>query len=320
MKSYLTDVDGIKVGHAHNDEMSKGVTVIICEDGATPGVDVRGSAPGTRETDLMESEKLVDRVHAIVLSGGSAYGLDASSGVMKYLEEENIGFATPFAVVPVVSQAVIYDLSSGNPSNRPNSSTGYEACMNATDYENRRGCIGAGLGATVSKTMGWDKAIKSGLGSSSIIHGDLVVSALVVVNALGDIYDGNKQITGPFDRENNRLLSSLEFIKGNKVGFSNTNTTIGVLATNAKLTKPMANKLASIGHNAYARAIRPVHTMSDGDTIFALGTNKVELENFDLLLTLAVEAMEKAILDAVYSANSMNGYISINDVKKIIED
>ncbi|NLW51922.1 MAG: P1 family peptidase [Tissierellia bacterium] len=315
MKNYLTDVEGIKVGHFHDLDMGKGVSVIICEDGATPGVDVRGSAPGTRETDLMQSEKLVDRVHAIVLSGGSAYGLDASSGVMRFLEENNIGFQTPFALVPVVSQAVIYDLNSLDPGKRPNGQMGYDAAKNANIDQIQRGCVGAGLGATCSKTMGWDKAIKSGLGSNSVRHGDLVVSALVVVNALGDIYEAETQLTGPYDRETKTLFNSLDVLKSTNIGFTNTNTTIGVIATNAKLTKPMANKLAQIGHNAYAKAIRPVHTMSDGDTIFALGTNKLECENFDLLLALAVETMEKAIVDAVKSANSMHGYLAYKDIK-----
>lgn len=315
MINYLTDVEGIKVGHCHDEEMGKGVTVIIAEEGATPGVDVRGSAPGTRETDLIQSEKLVDKIHAVVLSGGSAFGLDASSGVMKYLDERDIGFKTPFGIVPVVSQAVIYDLSSGDPKKRPDANMAYKACQNASSKEDRRGCVGAGFGATVSKTMGWDKAIKSGLGSASIKHGDLVVSALVVVNALGDIYKGDKQITGPYDKNEGKLYSSLEYIKNANIGFSNTNTTIGVIATNASLDKAKANKLANMGHDAYARTIRPVHTMSDGDAVFSLSTNKVNCDNFDLLLVLAVQAMEEAVHDAIYKAKSLNGYTAISDIK-----
>ncbi len=314
MKNYLSDVEGLKVGHCHDIDMGKGLTIVLAEEGATPGVDVRGSAPGTRETDLIESEKLVDKVHAIVLSGGSAFGLDAAGGVMKFLEEKGIGFNTPFGIVPVVSQAVIYDLSSGDPKKRPDAKMGYMACQNANSDQALRGTVGGGYGATVSKTMGWDKAIKSGLGSASINHGDLVVSALVVVNALGDIYDGNTQITGPFDREKRKLYSSLDFIKNAQIGFSNTNTTIGIIATNARLDKAKANKLASMGHDAYARAIRPVHTMSDGDTVFALATNKVDCDNFDLLLVLGVQAMEEAILDAIKSAESANGYPSIKSL------
>lgn len=233
---------------------------------------------------------------------------------MKYLEENGIGFQTPFALVPVVSQAVIYDLNSVDPAKRPNAQMGYEAARNANIEEQTRGCIGAGLGATCSKTMGWYKAVKSGLGSHTVTHEGLQVSALVVVNALGDIYEGEKQLTGPYDRNSKVMYNSLDVLKSSSIGFTNTNTTIGVIATNATLTKPMANKLAQIGHNAYAKAIRPVHTMSDGDTIFALGTNKIECHNFDLILGLAVEAMEKAIVDAVKSAESINGYLAYKDL------
>ena len=314
MKNYITDVEGLRVGHCHDENIGKGVTVIIAEEGATPGVDVRGSAPGTRETDLIESEKLVDKVHAVVLSGGSAYGLDASSGVMQYLEEKEIGFNTPYGLVPVVSQAVIYDLNSGDPKKRPDKQMGYKACINSENSKIERGCVGAGFGATVSKTLGWDYAVKSGLGSYSIKLGDLVVSAMVCVNALGDIYEGDKQLTGPYDITNNRMYSSLEIIKESKIGFTNTNTTIGVVATNATLTKAQANKLAQVAHNGYARAIRPVHTMSDGDTIFALATNKINEENFDLILMLAVEVIEASIVDAVKSAKSNEFYPSIKSI------
>lgn len=316
MKSYLTDIDGIQVGHCHDEKMGKGVTVIICEEGATPGVDVRGSAPGTRETDLIESEKAVDRIHSVVLSGGSAFGLDASSGVMQYLEEKKIGFKTPFSLVPIVSQAVIYDLNSGDSKLRPDKTMGYKAAERASSTEASRGCVGAGFGASVSKSLGWDKAIKSGLGSYTIKFGALYVSALVVVNALGDIYKGGKQLTGPYDRTEKKMYSAYDALKKANIGFNNTNTTIGVIATNGILTKPMANKLASMGHDGYARAIKPVHTMSDGDTVFALATNKVEVENFDLLLALAADAMELAIHDAIESSESVNGYISYNDMKK----
>lgn len=314
MKKYLTDIEGIKVGHAHSEEGGTGVTVVICEKGATGGVDVRGSAPGTRETDIYKSEKLVDKVHAIVLSGGSAFGLDASGGVMKFLEEKNIGFTTPFGVVPIVSQAVIYDLNSGNPKIRPDFQMGYEACLNASSEENSRGVIGGGYGATVSKSMGFDKAVKSGLGSHTVELNGIKVSALVILNALGDIYDGEKQITGPYDKNTKTKYSTLEIIKNNSIGFTNTNTTIGIIATNAKLDKSMANKLAQIGHNAYAKRIRPVHTMSDGDTIFAISTGEL-VASIDLILTMGVEAMEESILDAIRSSESKNGYISAKEIE-----
>lgn len=316
MKNYLTDITGLKVGHAHDSKMGKGVTVVLAENGATPGVDVRGSAPGTRETDLIKSEKLVDKIHAIVLSGGSAYGLEASSGVMDYLEERGIGFETPYGIVPIVSQAVIYDLSSGGPKLRPDKAMGYLAAQNAKETEESRGTIGAGYGAIVSKTMGFDMAVKSGLGSATVKVGDLIVSALVILNSLGDIYQGETQITGPYNTNENRMYNSLHYIKNNKIGFSNTNTTIGVVATNARLDKAKANKLASVAHNGYARSIRPVHTLSDGDTVFSLATGEIDEDNFDLVLTLAVEAVENAVIDAIYSARSENGYLSINDINK----
>lgn len=316
MKNYLTDIEGIKVGHVHDREMGKGVTVIICEQGASPGVDVRGSAPGTRETDLIKSEKLVDKIHAVVLSGGSAYGLEASSGVMQYLEENDIGFETPYGIVPIVSQAVIYDLSSGDPKLRPDKHMGYLAAKNASESETGRGCIGGGFGAIVSKAMGFDMAVKSGLGSATVKVGDLKVSALVVLNSLGDIYQGDKQICGPYSINENKIYNSLEFLKSSKIGFTNTNTTIGVVATNATLDKAQANKLASVAHNGYARTIRPVHTQSDGDTIFTLATCEIYEDNIDLILALAVEAVEKAIIDAIESASSANGYLCIKDINK----
>lgn len=314
MKSYLTDIDGILVGHDHDEKMGKGVTVVLCKEGATPGVDVRGSAPGTRETDLIKSEKTVDKIHSIVLSGGSAFGLDASSGVMQFLEENEIGFKTPFSLVPIVSQAVIYDLNSGDSKLRPDKTMGYRAAAKASSEESSRGSIGAGYGATVSKSLGWDKAVKGGLGSFTIQAGELLVSALVVVNALGDIYKEGMQITGPFDRKEGKMYSAYDAITKSKIGFNNTNTTIGIIATNGILNKPMANKLASMGHDGYARAIKPVHTTSDGDTVFAMATNKVELENFDLLLAMAADAMEYAIYNAIESAESKNGYLAYNDI------
>lgn len=314
MKNYLTDIEGIKVGHANSEEGGTGVTVIICEKGAVGGIDVRGSAPGTRETALFDPKKMVDKIHAVVLSGGSAFGLDASGGVMKFLEERGVGFKTPFGIVPIVSQAVIYDLNSGNPKIRPDFNMGYEAAKNANYDENRRGVVGAGYGATVSKTLGFDKAIKSGIGSCTIEHKGLKVSALVVLNALGDIYDGEKIISFPYDRKTKEKFSSLEVFKNQNAGFSNTNTTIGIIITNAKLNKSMANKVSEISHNAYARCIRPVHTMSDGDTIFTMATGEIEA-NIDKILVMAVDSMEKAIIDAINSAKTINGYLAITDIE-----
>jgi len=317
MKNYLTDVEGIKVGHAQDYDAMTGCTVIICEEGASGGIDVRGSAPGTRETDIFKAEKLVDKVHAVVLSGGSAFGLEASSGVANFLEEKDIGFDVGVTKVPIVSQAVLFDLVLGDHKVRPDKEMGYQASLNASVEEDRRGNIGAGTGATVGKAMGPDLAMKGGLGSASIQVGDLVVSALVAVNAVGDIYDKGRQIAGPYNKEENRLYSTMDYMKKmqNKIGFENTNTTIGVVATNANLSKAQANKMAQVAHNGYARAINPVHTMSDGDSIFAMATNKIEA-NMDLIIQLAAEVMEKAIVDGIKNASSYKNTLSWQGINK----
>lgn len=312
---YLTDVDGIKVGHAEDKTAMTGCSVIICEEGARGGVDVRGCAPGTRETDLFKAEKTVDRVHAIVLSGGSAFGLEAASGTMKYLEEKDIGIDVGVAKVPIVASAVIFDLVIGSPKIRPDFHMGYLAGQNATTTENRQGNIGCGTGASVGKILGPANSMKSGLGSASVVLGDLVVSAMICVNSFGDIYQGNEQIAGVYDYENKKLLSTLDIIKSGAVNtaFLNTNTTIGVVATNAKLTKAQGNKIASIAHNGLARTIRPVHTLVDGDTIFTMGTNKIDAD-VNVVSVLAVEVVEKAILNAVESAESYGEILARKDL------
>ncbi|MTI68024.1 MAG: P1 family peptidase [Firmicutes bacterium] len=314
---YITDIEGIKVGHADDLEGMTGCSVIICEKGATAGVDVRGSAPGTRETDLLKSEKLVDKVHAVILSGGSAFGLDAASGVMKYLEDKNVGFDVGVTNVPIVTSAVIFDLNIGNHKIRPNFNMGYKACLNAKENENRQGNIGVGLGATVGKILGPEKAMKSGLGSASIKLGDLIVSALVCVNSYGDVYDykTNELLAGAID-ENNNLINSYKYMKKHRVssGFPNKNTTIGVIATNGELTKPQANKVSQMAQNGLARSINPIHTMFDGDSVFTLATGKVK-EGISLIGTLASEVMSMAISNGVKSANKYENILSYKDIK-----
>lgn len=316
-EGYITDVKGIKVGHADSRDGMTGCTVIICEDGATAGVDVRGSAPGTRETDLLKAEKMVDKVHAIVLSGGSAFGLEAASGAMKYLEEKGIGFDVGITKVPIVASAVIFDLTIGDYRIRPDIRMGYEACKNASSDENRQGNIGCGMGATVGKILGPNNAMKSGLGSATVRVGELIVSAIVAVNSFGDIYDFNsaRQIAGVYDYENNKLLNSIEIMKNmNKdIGFNLTNTTIGVVATNGMLTKAEANKVSEMAHNGFARTINPIHTMVDGDTIFTMATNKVKAD-INLIGTMAAEAVAKAVLNGVYFAESANGLKALRDI------
>lgn len=314
---YLTDVAGIKVGHSQSDEGITGVSVIICEEGATGGVDVRGSAPGTRETDLFQAEKMIDKVHAVVLSGGSAFGLDAASGVMNYLEEKGIGFDVGVTKVPIVASAVIFDLDIGAHHIRPDFKMGYAAAKNATSEDTLQGNVGCGLGATIGKILGPAYAMKAGLGSASVRVGELVVSAMVAVNSFGDIYDpnNNQQIAGVYDYKQKKLLNTLELMKekNQELTFDLQNTTIGVVATNARLTKAQANKVAQIAHNGLARTINPVHTMVDGDTIFTMATNKLEAD-INLVGSLAAEAMSKAIINAVHSAESVAGVKAYADI------
>ena len=309
-EGYITDVEGIKVGHHQSEEGMTGCTVIICEKGATGGVDVRGSAPGTRETDLFKAEKMVDKVHAVVLSGGSAFGLDAAAGVMKYLEEQGIGFDVSVTKVPIVASAVIFDLHIGDYRIRPDFEMGYRAAKNANEHTKLQGNIGCGMGATIGKILGPQNSMKSGLGSATVKSGELIVSALVSVNSFGDIYDftTNEQIAGVYDYKNNKLLSTIDIMKNiNKdLGFSISNTTIGVIATNGILTKAQGNKIAEMAHNGFARSINPIHTMLDGDTIFTMATNEVKTD-INLLGTLAAEAMSKAITNAIIFAEGSNG-------------
>lgn len=305
---YLTDVKGIKVGHSQSRKGMTGLSVILFEKGATAGVDVRGSAPGTRETDLFKADKMIDKVHAIVLAGGSAFGLDASSGVMNYLEEQGIGFDVGLTKVPIVSSAVIFDLDIGDYRIRPDFKMGYEAAKKASENTNLQGNIGCGSGATVGKILGPDQAMKSGLGSASVKIGELVVSAMVAVNSFGDIYDleNKEQIAGVYDYKEKKLLNTIDLMKkeNKSLGFNLKNTTIGVVATNAKLRKAEANKIAQIAHNGLARTINPVHTAVDGDTVFTMATNELEAD-INLVGTLAAEAMSKAIINAIYSAESV---------------
>ncbi len=314
---YITDVEGIKVGHEQSKEGMTGCTVIICEEGATGGVDVRGSAPGTRETDLFKAEKMVDKVHSVVLSGGSAFGLDAASGVMKYLEENNIGFDVGVTKVPIVASAVIFDLNIGDFRIRPDFNMGYNAASIASSDENRQGNIGCGMGATVGKILGPEYAMKSGLGSASIKLGELVVGAIVSVNCFGDVYDyeNNVQLAGVYDYKNKKILNTVSIMKGENINinFPMRNTTIGVVATNAILTKAEGNKVAQMTHNGFARSINPIHTMLDGDTIFTMATNKIQ-SDVNLIGTLGAEVMSMAITNAIKSAESYQSLISYKNL------
>jgi L-aminopeptidase/D-esterase-like protein len=313
----ITDVKGIKVGHAQDLVAATGCTVVICEKGAVAGADVRGGAPGTRETDLLKPQNLVEKIHAIYLSGGSAFGLDGASGVMHYLEERGIGFDTGVAKVPIVSGAVIFDLNIGNPKKRPDLDMGYEACLNATDKNDAMGNVGAGTGATVGKFLGDEFSMKGGLGTASIKAGELIVGAIVVVNCLGDVVDPDtgRIIAGALSKDKTCFADTMKLIKNGAAGGGGLgrNTTIGVVATNAGLSKAGANKVASMAHNGLARTIRPVHTMYDGDTIFCMATGEVD-GDISIVGSLAAEVAAIAVVRAVKSAESLAGIPAYRDL------
>ncbi|MBS4537979.1 P1 family peptidase [Clostridium sp. D2Q-11] len=315
----LNDIEGIYVGNAEYREGPTGCTVIICEKGAVAGVDVRGGAPGTRETDLLKPENLVEKIHSVVLSGGSAYGLDAATGVMECLEEKDIGFNTGVVKVPIVCSAVLFDLNLGNPKIRPDKSLGYKACINAYKNDFKEGSFGAGTGATVGKLYGLERAMKGGLGCYGLQAGDLKVLSIVAVNALGDIINTEKNeiVAGLLDDKMNFIGTENEMLKNysDKRNLFGQNTTIGIVITNAKFTKSQANKIASMAHNGYGRAIRPSHSTFDGDTIFTMNTGDIEAD-INAVGILSAITMEKAILRAVKFAESESNVISYKDIRK----
>ena len=299
----ICDVPGIHVGHAQDEAAKTGCTVVLCEEGAVGGVDLRGSAPGTRETELLRPGFLVQKVHAVVLAGGSAFGLDAAGGVQKYLEEQDKGYDARGIRVPIVPAAVIFDLAMGNPGVKPDKEMGYQACLNARDDENRIGPIGVGAGATVGKILGMDYAMQSGVGmASEELTDGVVVGALVVVNALGDVVDpSNGQIVaGAKNPQGKGFLNTIEFMK--KQSFESPlpteNTTLAVVATNARFNKEETNKLAQMAQNGIGRTIRPAHTMYDGDMVFALSYGE-KISDVNLVGEVAAEVVAKAILRAV---------------------
>jgi len=316
----LTTVAGIKVGHHTLSERPTGCTVVLAEAGAVAGVDVRGSAPGTRETDLLNPLNMVEQVHAVVLSGGSAFGLDAASGVVRYLEERGIGFDVRVAKVPIVPAAILFDLTIGDAKVRPAAECGYQAARTATTDAVPEGNVGAGAGATVGKLAGLTRAMKSGIGTAALtLPGGLTVAALVAVNAVGDVIDPStgRVVAGVRTEDgkgfaDGRTLLKDGTLRNRRVG---QNTTIGVVATNARLTKVQATKVAQMAHDGYARAISPVHTPLDGDTIFALATGTLP-SDVDLLTVgaLAAEATAEAIVRAARAATGIPGYPAARDL------
>jgi L-aminopeptidase/D-esterase-like protein len=319
----LTAVHGIEVGHYTMPGRPTGCTVILTGTGVVGSVDVRGGAPATKETDLLDPVNSVQVVHAIVLSGGSAFGLDASTGVMRYLEEHGIGYETRAARVPIVPAASLIDLHfGGNPKIRPDADCGYKAAQGASDGPVGEGNIGAGAGATVGKLEGVERSMKAGIGSSAIVlPNGLVVAALVAVNALGDIVDPStgRVIAGVRTADGKALADARKIMRsaGDLRARPGENTTIGVVATNARLTKVQAQKVAQMAHDGYARAINPVHTPGDGDTIFSIATGAREDEaSVSMIGALAAEAMADAIVRAATEATSSGGLPAARDMPR----
>lgn len=303
----ITEIEGVRIGHAQNEEAKTGVTVLLFDRGAHVGVDISGGGPASRETPLTSPVTADNPINAIVLSGGSAFGLAASDGVMQYLEEHEIGFDTGYAKVPLVCQSCIYDLGYGSSKIRPDAAMGYAACIDAEKNHPLSGNVGGGIGATVGKLYGMERSMKGGLGIYAVSVGTLKMAAVVVVNALGDI----------FDPEDGQKIAGL--LSEDKRGFSDTcqelykisertnlfqgNTTIGVVFTNGRFSKAEMTKIASMARNAYARCIRPVGTMADGDTIYAASVGAVEAD-INMAGTLAAEVLAKAIQNAFQNTDS----------------
>ncbi|EJL28468.1 P1 family peptidase [Brevibacillus sp. BC25] len=314
----IVDVPGVKVGQVQNEEALTGCTVIVLEKGSACGVDVRGSAPGTRETDLLNPINSVQEVNAIVLTGGSAYGLDAASGVMRYMEEQGQGYNVGVGVVPIIPAAVIFDLSIGSAKIRPDQQMGYEAARLASKQPVQQGNVGAGTGATVGKMAGMKRAMKGGLGTASRrLPNGLVVGAIVAVNAVGEVrLPSTGEILAGARGEDGNIRDSLSWMidAATPPVPAGTNTTIAVVASNANLNKVQANKVAQMAHNGLAKTIHPVHTMSDGDTIFAIATGGVDA-SVNLVGTLSVEVLAEAIINAILSAKGAGGVPAYQDLR-----
>lgn len=308
LKRNILDISGLKVGQAENSIAKTGVTVVLAENGAVCGVDVRGAAPGTRETDLLDPVNAMERVNAVVLSGGSAFGLEAASGVMDWLEENGIGFDVGVTKVPIVPAAVLFDLGYGDAFIRPDKAMGRKACENLSNSVLLEGNHGAGCGATVGKLKGMDYCTNSGIGSwCEVTENGIRVAALIAVNAFGDVYENGSILAGTKD-DNGNFISTEDGVihTASQLSFSGQNTTIGIIATNVKLTKAQAKKVAGMAHDGLARCIRPIHTTLDGDTLFCLSTEELELPvaPVDVVGILAAKATEMAVLRAVKSAES----------------
>ncbi|UJR32430.1 hypothetical protein I4U23_019892 [Adineta vaga] len=322
----ITDIDGILVGHSSKAERLTGCTVIICNTTCTAGVDVRGAAPGTRETDLLDPINAISNVNAIVLSGGSVFGLDSASGVVQCLVEKKMGHPARDRLVPIVPAAVLYDLSVGNDSFIvPDAQSGYSACMTADNGPVAEGNVGAGSGASIGKILSINNAMKAGLGSTSITVRDAItnatvtVGALVAVNAAGDIYKNGKLIAGAQTPDGKHLLNTVQYLLSMSPNIYDnfpvgTATTLACIVTDATLTKAQAKKISQMAHDGFARAINPVHTMLDGDVIFTLATGASPVSNINLIGMMAAETVERAIIRAVEKATGVSRFPSIHEL------
>lgn len=326
-RASIIDIKDILIGHSSRLERPTGCTVIICNTTCVGGVDVRGSAPGTRETDLLDPINLVENVNAIVLSGGSAFGLDAASGVVRCLDERKMGFATRARHVPIVPAAVLYDLEVGNDSSIfPDFNLGYSACISANSSIPAEGNVGAGTGATIGKIFGIKQAMKAGLGSTAITVYDgssnttVTVGAIVAVNALGDVYKNGKLLAGARTADGKQLINTVGLLLGNITQTSDDKllgsaTTLACIITDAKLTKVQAKKVSQMAHDGFARAINPIHTMFDGDVIFTLATGASTVSDVNLIGLMAARVVEEAIVRAIEKATSLPDLPSVHDLK-----
>ncbi|MCR5373091.1 MAG: P1 family peptidase [Solobacterium sp.] len=316
---HIAGIKPLRIGQCENAEAATGLTVLLCENGMTAGLDVRGGGPASRDSQLLNPLMAIQKIHAVVLSGGSAFGLGAANGVMACLEERGYGYNTIAAKVPLVVQSDIYDLSVGDASIRPDSAMGYEAACRALDDPNYRdGNYGAGCGATVGKIAGMAYAMKTGIGSYAVQTGNLQIGAVAVVNALGDIIDPKtgRQIAGLLDESHTGLRSTLDYMSRSIAVKENKfvdNTTIAAIVTNASFSKAQLCKIAGMGHDGFARTINPVHTSADGDSIYALSVGDIAAD-MDLVGALGADVLSKAILRAVSAAESAYGYPSASDL------
>lgn len=307
----ITDVAGIEVGHFTDTRRATGCSVVLAPGGAVGGVDVRGAAPGTRETDLLSPVNTVDVVHAVLLSGGSAFGLDAAAGVMRWLEARGVGVDVGAARVPIVPGAVLFDLLVGDARIRPDAAAGHAACEAASAAHPAEGNVGAGAGACVGKIFGHERAMKGGIGTASVTVGGVTVGALIACNALGDVVDPDtgRVLAGARTPDGRGLMDTRRALLSGEAPIpilAGSNTTIGVVATDAILTKTQANRLAQVAHDGLARAINPVHTVADGDTLFALATgHHANHPGMMVLATMAAEAVARATLRAVLAATGI---------------